>query len=74
MAVFVFVSTGLLLSSLLLLSEKLNNVFCPGKFSNLCFFGGKCLSNKWATQAHPTEPLVWFSKRSTKIEYMGTLL
>ena len=38
MAVFVFVSTGLLLSSLLLLNEKLNNVFCPGKFSNLCFF------------------------------------
>jgi hypothetical protein len=37
-AVYVFVSTGLLLSSLLLLNEKLNNVFCPGKFSNLCFF------------------------------------
>jgi hypothetical protein len=33
MAVFVFVSTGLLLSSLLLLNEKLNNVFCPDKFS-----------------------------------------
>jgi hypothetical protein len=49
MAVFVFVSTGLLLSSLLLLNEKLNNVFCPGKFSNLCFFGGKCLSNKCYT-------------------------
>jgi hypothetical protein len=32
----------LLLSSLLFLSEKLNNVFCPDKFSNLCFFGGKC--------------------------------
>jgi hypothetical protein len=30
------------LSSLLFLSEKLNNFFCPGKFSNLCFFGGKC--------------------------------
>jgi hypothetical protein len=29
--------------------EKLNNVFCPGKFSNLCFFGGNCLSNKCYT-------------------------